>query len=204
MSGQYRLALKFLALAARYADQLGFDELFGPLLRDGAEKCGELVQLALIEGDEMRYVARADTNNRIRVVSLLGQRVAPHAFAAGKIWLADMPVERALKIVLESGLTPLTPKTIIDISGLQREIETVKARGFATNLEEVDPGLIAISVPVRTPKNSMLVGALTMSVPMFRMSPDRLQDHLPMLRDVANQIGECLSMSAVIELLRTR
>jgi DNA-binding IclR family transcriptional regulator len=204
VSGQYRLALKFLALGARYTDQLGFDELFGPLLRDGAEKCAELVQLALIEGDEMRYVARADVNNRIRVVSLLGQRVAPHAFAAGKIWLADLPVERALKVALEHGLTKLTPNTITQISALQVEIDTVRTNGFATNLEEVDAGLIAISVPVRTPKNSLLVGALTMSAPMFRVSPDRLREHLPVLNTIANQIGESLSMSAVIELLRSR
>lgn len=196
-AGRYRLSLRFLALGARYADQLGIEELCGPVLKRAAEDAGELVQLALVEGREMRYVARAEGNNRVRVVSILGKRVIPHAFAAGKVWLAYMPTADALKIALEHGLTQLTQHTITDVARLQRELEHVRAQGFATNLEEVDEGLYSIAVPIVVPNRSEIVGAVALTAPAYRLPKKQLKDRLPLLRNVAEQLGEILMQISV-------
>jgi IclR family acetate operon transcriptional repressor len=200
VSGRCRLGLKFLALGARYADKLGIESLCLPVLQDGAKATGELLQLALIEENEMRYLLRADGDQRVRVVSILGEPIVPHAFAAGKIWLAHMATEKALKLALDHGLNRLTPHTITDVSALQKELELVRSRGFALNLEEVDLGLSSIAVPIVVPNRPSLAGALALSAPTYRQSKKSLIKHVPLLQELSGRIGECLLQSPTIGL----
>ncbi|MBM3732087.1 MAG: IclR family transcriptional regulator [Acidimicrobiia bacterium] len=192
-SGRFRIALKLLALAYRHADSLGVEDISTPLLRGVADETGELVQLALVDGEEMRYVVKAEGVNRVRTVSLIGTKVIVHATAAGKVWLASLAWPQALKLALNDGLVALTPQTIIVVDGLSRELDGVRRNGYALNICEHTPEVNSIAVPVKSRRmKDTVVGAVILTGPEFRLSKKRLVEFAPRLREVAEEIGEAL------------
>lgn len=197
-SGRFRIALKLLALAYRHAESLGVEDISMPLLRSFADETGELVQLALVDGEEMRFVVKAEGANRIRAVSLMGTKAVLHATAAGKVWLASLAWTQALRLVLNDGLVALTPQTITTVEGLSRELDGVRRNGYALNTCEHTPEVNSIAVPVRSQRmKGAVMGAVILTGPEFRLSKKRLTEFVPGLRKIAEGIGEALPSNLI-------
>jgi IclR family transcriptional regulator, acetate operon repressor len=192
-TAKFRLSYKFIALALRQLDAMGIDDLCGPLLRSLADLTGEMVQLAMVDGDDIRYVARADSLAQVRVISILGKKILLHAYAAGKVWLASLEPEKALQLALAAGLSKPTKQTIGSVKDLQKELNAVRNQGFALNLEEVDEGVNSIAVPIRA-KSELVSGALTLTGPAYRLPKTKLEKLLPALQRTARELGEILPM----------
>jgi IclR family acetate operon transcriptional repressor len=186
---RYHLALKTVSIANRYMDRLGFLELIQPILNDLSSETGELAQLSASDGDRLYVIAKAEGKSRIRVESLLGREIALHASATGKAWLSALPRERTLRILGNLRLTKLMPKTIVDISRLERELKEAKTRGFATQREELMSHMAAVAVAVFANANSDPVGSLAVAAPVFRFSDSEMARAIDLLRDAARRIG---------------
>lgn len=190
-SEHFRLTFGVVSLAYRHVDRLGYLDLCLPHLRPLAEKSGELVQMAFVEGDGMRFVAKAEGFHRVKVVSLIGQSVALHAMSAGKVWLASLPEERAIAIATKHGLTTFTDRTITTVARLRRELRRVRKRGYATNLEEYTKGATSVGVPIRCEGlGGKVVGAVIVSGPKFRLTKAQLLELVTPLKDVAAELGK--------------
>lgn len=197
-SGRFRIALKLLALAYRHAESLGVEDVSMPFLRQLADETGELVQLALVDGAEMRYVVKAEGANRIRTVSLMGTKAVLHATASGKVWLASLAWEHALKLVLNDGLDALTPKTITTVEALSRELDGVRRNGYALNVGEHTPEVNSVAVPVKSQRmKGTVLGAVILTGPEFRLSKKRLTEFVPALSTIAERIGEALPSNLI-------
>lgn len=197
-SGRFRIALKLLALAYRHAESLGVEDISMPLLRSFADDTGELVQLALVDGEEMRYVVKAEGASRIRTVSLMGTKAVLHASAAGKVWLASLAWQQALRLVLNDGLDALTPHTITTVDSLAQELDGVRRNGYALNICEHTPELNSVAVPVKSQRmKGAVMGAVVLTGPEFRLSKKRLIEFVPGLSTIAEGIGEALPSNLI-------
>lgn len=172
---RFHLGLSILALALRYADRLGFPGVCLPVLQDLADETGELVQLGIIEGDRLLFVAKAEgRDQRIRMVSLLGQFAPLHATAAGKVFLASLPEAEALALARRGGLRALTRRTITSPAGLRRELRRVRRLGYAVVEEELFEGAGAVAAPVRLARlEDRVVGTVSLSGPTYRLPAAR-------------------------------
>jgi len=188
-TGFYFLSLKTLAMCYRYADRLGFPEVVMPALRALAQETGELAHLAVVQDDEMWFVAKAEGQQPIKLVSLVGRRVVLHAMAAGRAWLAYLPEEEALRLLMKEGLKPLTPLTITSLDLLRRELSNVRERGCATQVREVFDEVAAIACPVFHPvKRKRVVGALVVNGPAFRLTKEKLEGFAPAVQATVREI----------------
>lgn len=192
----YQVSLRFCGLALRRVDAEELYELCMPLLQGLAERTGETVQVALVEGEEMTYVAKADGPQRLRVLSLLGYQAVLHASAAGKVWLASLPEERALEIVLKAGLEQYTENTITTVRHFQAELEKVRLRGYATVESELLPGVAAVAVAIKRPADDAVIGAILISGPVVRMPKKRLGSFVNELRTVAEELKDLDQLAA--------
>ena len=198
LSNRFRIALKLISLVLRHVDRLGIDELCLPLMRSLAEETGELVQLALVDGEEMRFVAKADGPHRIRAVSLMGTKVETHSMAAGKVWLASLPRSHALKLALADGLERHTTSTITTVEDFGRELDQVRERGYAMNLGEFAEGVHSIAAPIRSQRmGGAVLGAAVLTGPEFRLAEARLAEHAPALEKLGGELGEILPADLV-------
>lgn len=181
----YRLSLRLLALASRFADTRKFPEFCLPLLEPFARHTGELVQLAAVGGDRLYFVARVEGTQRIQVRSVLGRDIPLHASSSGKAWLASLPEERAVAIALAQGLTPLTPRSITSIDALLAELRAVRRQGYATVDEEFAEGAGGVGAPIGQARFGHVVGAVVLSAPTSRYPVERLHSLADPLKALA-------------------
>jgi len=155
--------LGLLALASR--DLL---ELARPSMERLAADTGETVNLAVLDGDEAVNVAQADGRHIVGIGAWAGRRTPLHCTANGKVLVA-FSERRALPVTLER----FTRRTIVDPTALERELDRVRQRRYATNVGELEQGLHAVAVPVRNAAG-LCVAALSVSGPSYRLAAGSL------------------------------
>src|SRR6266508_1353574 len=188
VTDSFRLGLRFAAIALRHIDLIGISDLCLPLLRDLAQKTGELVQLAIVQNEQMIYVAKAEGQQRIRVLSLVGRAAVLHASTAGKVWLANLPEDRALALALKQGLEPVTNQTINSVSQLRAEMARVRKNGYSLVEEEMFEGASAVGVPLWDRRGNRVLGAIILSGPTYRLPKKRMVSLVPRLQEVATKL----------------
>ncbi|MDG5778578.1 IclR family transcriptional regulator [Haloarculaceae archaeon H-GB1-1] len=111
-----------------------------------------------------------------------------HCTATGKAILATYSRERVDAILDEHGLPEKTDDTITSRARLHETLETIRERGYAVNDEEELAGLRAVGAPI-TPTDSDVLGAISVSGPVSRLSGETFAETLPMsVIEVANVI----------------
>lgn len=186
----FSIGIKFAALAIRRLDSVGLYDSCVPLLRTLSERTGELVQLAIATADGVTYVAKAEGTQHIRMLSRVGRQAILHSSAAGKVWLASMPEEEALKRVLHAGMPKTTARTITSIDEVRRELGKVREQGFATVVDEHVDGASAVGVPIYVGTPKKVLGAVVLSGPSYRLPPAAMEKLVPDLKEVACAVAE--------------
>lgn len=160
------------------------------LMQQLVEQLNESCSAAVLEGNDVIYVARVATTKRIMSISLnVGTRLPAFATSLGRVLLADKD-ETALESFLNQGeLSQFTEYTITDKAQLIAEIEQVKQQGYSIVEQELELGLTSISVPVYNSAGS-IIGALSISSHASQTSKAHLLTIiLPALQSCAKEIS---------------
>jgi DNA-binding IclR family transcriptional regulator len=187
-TGRFHLTWRLLALAFGHAERAGMPRLFAPVLQELADETDELVQLALVDGEQVLFVAKAEgLGQRIRLLPLVGLWAPLHATASGKVWLASLPEAELGRVVGRQRLRAVAPRTITAMAVLRRELAQVRARGYAIADEELAEGGRAIAAPVRCAE--AVVGAVALSGPAYRLPLERLHALAPRVAEAARRVA---------------
>jgi DNA-binding IclR family transcriptional regulator len=185
----YRLTLRIASLAFAFIDTMGFEDICQPYLADLARETGELVQLAVVQGDDMIFVAKAEGTQRVKLVPMLGRRVTLNASAAGKVWLASLPEEEAIRIVLKQGLPRLTGQTLATIDANRAEWARVRQQGYAMTIQEYWDDVNSVGAPIRVGASRRVVAGITIAGPSSRFTPEIMHALVPRLVTAADTIA---------------
>jgi len=142
-----------------------------PHLSDLVAISGETANLAVLEGNDVVYVAQAPSPHTLRMFAEVGRHVPPHSTAVGKVLLAAMPRERALGLLRRTGLPRRTDQTITELGAFARELDTVLNHGWAADEEEQEVGVRCLAVPVGHGEDA--VAAISLSGPAERFNGGR-------------------------------
>jgi DNA-binding IclR family transcriptional regulator len=145
---------------------------FRPIAADLVALHNETVHLAVLDGDDSIFIAKADTTHAVRLVTTVGTRLPAFAAASGRVLLADLPGE-AIEIAY-AGRTLVTPtgRDLGGLAGLEQILARVRRLGYAENVEETALGLHCIAVPIRNGRGRTLA-AMTACVPTGRIDRAR-------------------------------
>jgi DNA-binding IclR family transcriptional regulator len=155
----------------RYASRDGAGtlvELAGPSLRRLAEASGETINLAVPGPDGVEHLAQEDTAHFVGTTDWVGRRVPFELAANGKVFLAFGIAEKPTA-----------------------ELTRIRARGYATSVDELEFGLSAIAAPVLGPGGEALA-ALSISGPTNRLTSERVAQLAPLLMEEATRLAERL------------
>ncbi|MGO4747854.1 IclR family transcriptional regulator, partial [Streptomyces sp. 2MCAF27] len=83
-----------------------------PYLARLVEATGETANMALLDGDEVVYVAQVPSRHSMRMFTEVGRRVLPHTTGVGKALLADTPADEVRALLARTGMPAATQKTI--------------------------------------------------------------------------------------------
>jgi DNA-binding IclR family transcriptional regulator len=188
LTDRFHLSWRLLALAFRHAQGVGIHTLCMPILQALADETDELVQLAVVEGSQVLFVAKAEgPGRRIRMLPLVGVIAPVHATASGKLWLASLPLAEAKRVVAGMRLQALGPRTITSRARLLEELVTVRRQGYAVVDEELVEGGRAAAAPIAC--GTRLVGTVAVSGPTFRVSVTRLHELAPRMQRAASELA---------------
>jgi IclR family transcriptional regulator, acetate operon repressor len=142
-------------------------ELAAEALDRLAQASGETVNIGVPSLGAVELLDQRDSRHFLGSTNWVGRRVPAHGSALGKVFYAfdALPVPTG-------PLEPLAPRTrpAADELGL----EEVRARGYATAVEELEPGLWAVAAPVRDGSGAV-IAALSISGPTVRLGRGLLE-----------------------------
>lgn len=190
---RYLSTMKLASLGLRRLDVANLDEWAQGLLDGLADTTHELVRLAVADGDTLRWIAKAQgSNSRLIVDPVSGAGVILHATASGKAWLSVLDDADVVSVVERRGLQAVTSHTGTDLEALLEELRTVRLKGYATVLEEMDEGINAIAAPITVSSNGhrQCVGTVSVAGPASRMTTEVLESFAQPLIDTAAALSD--------------
>jgi DNA-binding IclR family transcriptional regulator len=191
---QYEATLSVAALGLRLLASSGLTDLYQPVLDELAAATGELVRLAVLEGDKLIWIARAQgARSAIRYDPVSGRDVPLHATAMGKAWLATLTEADAMRIVTQAGFVGAQgPAAVSSVAALRDELRRTRERSYGLVCEEAEPGISAIAMVVRDSARpeAGVVGCVSIGGPTFRLNQERLLGFLPALRDTVERLAD--------------
>lgn len=179
-SRQYALGPRLLLLAESSSAML--HALAVRHLRDLVEELGETANLAMLDGDDVAYVAQAPGRHSMRMFTEVGRRVHPHCTAVGKVLLADLSAPEAQRLLERTGMPRFTEHTITSAVQMSAELAVVREQGFALDDGEQEVGVRCVAVAVPHPTVRL---AISVSGPAPRMSEELIARAVPILSDTA-------------------
>lgn len=189
----FALGRKLAELGGAYLSAVDLVHEFYEACRDLRTGSEETVQLAVLDGLEMTYLARHDGRQPVRLTSQIGRRLPATSTATGKAALAalsDPELERRL-----AGITVLpafTPNSHRNVSDVMRDIEEVRRRGYAIDDEETIEGVVCygIAIPGRQPGEGPHAASITLL--KARATSERVPALAADLRQLAEQLSDPL------------
>lgn len=191
----YGLTFKLPRLAFRFIASTGITDIAQPVLNALAARTGELARLAIVDGDTLTWVAKAQgAPLGLRYDDQAGRDVILHATATGKVWLASLPESAALAIVERAGglgRRELGPNAVTSMTALGRELRATRRRGWGEAVEEGEPGVAAVAAPIRAGHDeARVVATLSIAGPLARMDGPRRALHAQEALAAARELTE--------------
>jgi DNA-binding IclR family transcriptional regulator len=186
----FALGRKLAELGGAYLASVDLVQEFyeaAQLLPAGSE---ETVQLAVLDGLEMTYLARHDGRQPVRLTSQIGRRLPATVTATGKAALAslaDDDLDRRLAEV--RSLPTLTANSIASVESLRANLVAVRERGYAMDDEETVEGVVCYGVMIagRRPGEGPFAASITL------LKARATDDRVPLLIDDLHRLADQLS-----------
>ena len=188
-SDAWRLGNEAIALGALALRSNDLLTAARPELEALVRETGETVSLEVLVGDEVVILDGVEGPSLVGASSEIGTRWPAHATSTGKMLLA---IERhASGARLPRRLRKLTPRTITDPTRLERELDGIRRRGYATAIEELETGYVAVGAPVRDP-DGRGIAAISIGGPAARLTTRRIAEMGRRVVRAADRITERL------------
>lgn len=185
----YALGVRLVRLAHAAWRQSSLAPVARPYLDALSREVGETVHLAQLDSGQVLYVDKRNPAEPIEMFSQAGKVGPAYCTGVGKAMLAWLGKDQLTRVLSQQSFHPFTDKTITSSKALREELGTIRARGFALDDEEHEPGIICIAVPILS-ETERLLGGLSVTTATSRQTLDELSRHAPALRSAAQAIAE--------------
>lgn len=183
---QYSIGIRALLVGTSYLDADPYLPLIAPFLDDLRGDLDETFHLARLDGHDVVYLATRESRQYVRATSKVGRRLPAYTTALGKALLAERFGADLLAHIPQT-LTPLTPYTITDREVLDTALDEARVRGYAIENEENTVGTKCFAVALRYQQPAQ--DAISASVPLARLTPEREREIVDALRMVCDKVS---------------
>ncbi|NLA29654.1 MAG: IclR family transcriptional regulator [Propionibacterium sp.] len=164
LDGSYRLGPAAISLGAGYFGPASLTRLLHPALIVVAREVDELVHLGVLNGDRVIYVDKVEPDKAIRVWSEVGRNAPAATTSLGRAILAFRPIP-------DDHLATFA-RSADEAAQLHRAVTAARERGYATEIEENEPGIACLGVPLLS--NGGAVAALSITMLAKDVDDDRI------------------------------
>lgn len=146
--GKYLLGLKLLNLGQRVRIGADIKEAALPVMKKLVDRTELTAHLAVLDQGEVVYVEKAEPAGFFKTDTWVGKRMQVNSTANGKAIAAYLSKAEVEAIIKQRGLKKRTVKTLTNAPDFFRELEKVRAKGYAVDDEENSLGARCVAVPI--------------------------------------------------------
>ncbi|MFI0445446.1 IclR family transcriptional regulator [Actinomadura sp. 6N118] len=184
----YGIGIRALLVGTSYLDTDPHLRIVKPVLDELGEKLDETFHFGRLDGFDVVYLATRESGQYLRPYSRVGRRMPAYCTALGKALLAERGGDE-LDLHVPEELTASTPHTLTDRDALEADLERTRQRGHAIDVEENSLGLHCFGFALRyAPEGRPPRDAISCSVPVARLTPDRGNEIVAAMREARERI----------------
>jgi DNA-binding IclR family transcriptional regulator len=198
---RYRLGAACLRLGQAFSRTRSLARCARPILSALARSSGESTHVGVLQDLDVVHLLGEQPEQLVTTRLRVGATLPAHCTALGKVLLAaggPASWEQFDRTHLQhGGLRRRTAATITDRDKFIDQLRAVRSQGFALDLEECQEGLACAAAPV-TDASGSVVGAISLSAPAFRASPEALlEKSVPQVVAAAAALSSQLGSASV-------
>ncbi|PJG83604.1 DNA-binding transcriptional regulator KdgR [Caviibacterium pharyngocola] len=188
---KYGLTLKLFEIGAKSLEYVDLITLANKEMSVIAKQTNETLHLGMLEGNEIIYLHKIDSNYSLRMHSRIGRRNPLYSTAIGKVLLSDYESDEIHKILQDVVFVKHTDKTLENVAQLEQELDRVRVQHYAEDNEEQEPGLRCIAAPVYNRFGKIIAG-ISISLPTIRFKEEQLPELVRLLQTAGRNVSEQL------------
>lgn len=189
----YRLGLKVLELGSVVLANMEVHREALPFIEELVRETGETVHLGVFDGTHVISIEKMDSPHGLASQVTIGKEAPAYCTAVGKALLASQS-DPIVDHVCRLGLTRYTPQTITDPARLGKELERIRAVGYAVDDREHEPDVRCVAAPIRN-QTGKVIASISVSGPATRIPKERIPALAARVREVAGQLSLRLGYS---------
>lgn len=174
-SGKYRLGLSAYEIGQKFLSRMGLLRKAKSVVERLARSCNEAIYLTVPRGSEVLMLDMVDTTEKVKIVSLLGNRYPLNGPSAGRVILACSALHRVFGSAED-----------------ETALDGVRERGHCCDRGAFGDGIASLAAPLHD-GNGKVPGSLCMVGPDYRLGSERIErELLPGLLEAAEEISSKL------------
>ncbi|WP_408641430.1 IclR family transcriptional regulator domain-containing protein [Shimwellia pseudoproteus] len=155
-----------------------------------SKQLNESCSVAILDGDNILYIARASVKRIMKVDLGRGSRLPAYATSMGWVLLSDLNPPALDAYLQRTVLEPFTENTVTTTEQLRAQLDNVRAQGYAINDQQLEMGLRSMAVPIHSARTRGVVAAMNIGVNASQYSVSELRERfLPHLQKAAMDLA---------------
>lgn len=187
---RYRIGPQALLIGLGYRQGMTIVNLARPFMLAIRDQTSETVGLSVAVGDARVFIEEVPSTSELRFASELGKLYPLWSGASGRILLSGLPAAEVEEILNSSRLAENVHR-VLPLEEISREVEHARTQGYAVASRETIAEVSSVAVPILDADQSV-VAALSVSGPEARLTRDKMDQVLPVLRQAADALSERL------------
>jgi len=190
--GDYALTTKMASMGLSFLGKSGVVDIAQPVINRLAQATEELVRLAIVDGERLTLVAKAQgARSGLLYDPDMGIDLRLSCSAAGQAWLMTLPEDVAIEYVSRQGIghpRHYGPNAPTSVKALLKMLEEHRKRRCSLIEEAYAPGMSSMAAPVRR-AGEPATGVVVIAGPSSRLTLQRMQQFAPQILAAANELA---------------
>ncbi len=186
--GGYQLGTRLLQLASNAWKRNSLRQIAEPFLISLQQKTGETVHLARLQRDRVVYIDKIESNQSVRMHSLIGNASPVYCTGVGKAMMSRLGDKAIEKLIAEIEFQPFTDHTLKDADALLSELAEIRQQGFAEDRQEHELGIRCVAAPVCDEDGNLVCG-ISITAPAYRIQTESFSEWKKLVIETALLIG---------------
>lgn len=179
---------RVLRLGQSYLGAARLPRLVQPFIQRVSMACGETVNVSVLDGHEVVYLARSNSPRVISIGYYAGARIPAHVVTPGVVMLAARDDEALDAWIAGHDFNALSPYTVTDPVRFRENVVAARSLGYWVTEQHLDAGLRGIAVALKD-RRGECKAAVGMTLPIQPMTREQtIERLLPLLQDVAQSL----------------
>lgn len=200
--GEYALTTRLASIGLSFLSRSGVVDIAQPVINRLAEATEELVRLAIVDGERLTLVAKAQgAKSGLKYDPDMGIDLRLSCSAAGHAWLMTLDEDDAIGIVTRQGMGdprhygPNAPTSIKALLAMLKEHRKI---GCSIIQDVYAPGMSSMAAPVARP-GEPATGVIVIAGPSSRLTRQRMKSFVPLLLAATQELAHVSNASPLLK-----